>query len=80
MYVFKALLFSKNPKIVYQLLDVVNFYVKHDTQYQKEILDPSIILWMLKILQKHRKDRDLCLLAAKTILRVVSNHMIEFDY
>lgn len=33
MYVFKALLFIKNPKIVYQLLDVVNFYVKHETQY-----------------------------------------------
>ena len=74
MYVFKALLFSKNPKIVYQLLDVVNFYVMHETQYQKEILDPSIILWMLKILHKHRKDRDLCLLAAKTILRVLTNH------
>jgi hypothetical protein len=35
---------------------------------------------MLKILHKHRKDRDLCLFAAKTILRVVSNHHIEFDY
>lgn len=33
MYVFKALLFSKNPKIVYQLLDVVNFYVMHETLY-----------------------------------------------
>ena len=33
MYVFKALFFTRNPKIVYQLLDVVNFYIKHETPY-----------------------------------------------
>lgn len=35
---------------------------------------------MLKILQKHRKDAELSLLTAKTILRVVANHQIEFEY
>ena len=35
---------------------------------------------MLKILQKHRLDSELCLLTAKTILRVVANHQIEFEY
>jgi len=80
MYVFKALLFSTNPKIVYQLLDVVNFYVRHQTPYQSQIIDPAIILWMLKVLQKHRQDQDLCLFAAKTILRVVTYHPIEFNY
>jgi hypothetical protein len=56
MFVFKALLFTKDRKILYRLLDVVNFYIKHDTQMQFEIVEPSIILWMLKILDKHRSD------------------------
>lgn len=80
MHVFKALLFTTNPRILYQLLDVVNFYVRHPTPYQHEIIQPSTILWMLKILDKHKTDRELCLFAAKTILRVVSNHQVDFDY
>jgi uncharacterized protein YejL (UPF0352 family) len=35
---------------------------------------------MLKILVKYRQDPDLSLLAAKTILKVVDNHQIIFDY
>ena len=35
---------------------------------------------MLKILVKYRSDPDLSLLAAKTILKVVDNHQIIFDY
>lgn len=80
MFVFKALLYTKNRRILYQLLDVINFYIKHETPYQKEVIDPSIILWMLQILDNHRHDQDLCLLAAKTVLKVVDNHQIIFDY
>ena len=33
MYVFKALLYSKERRILYQLLDVINFYIKHETPH-----------------------------------------------
>lgn len=74
MYVFTALLYSQNRRILYQLLDVVNFYIMHETPYQEKVINPSIILWMLKIIDMHKEDADLCLLAAKTILKVVNNH------
>ena len=80
MYVFMALLCSQNRRILYQLLDVVNFYIMHETPYQEKVINPSIILWMLKIIDQHKDDADLCLLAAKTILKVVNNHQIVFDY
>jgi hypothetical protein len=35
---------------------------------------------MLRILDNHRSDRFLCLLAAKTILKVVNIHSVVFDY
>lgn len=35
---------------------------------------------MLKIIDTHKEDADLCLLAAKTVLKVVNNHQIVFDY
>ena len=35
---------------------------------------------MLEILDTHRQDKDLCLLAAKTVLKVVDNHQIVFEY
>ena len=47
MYVFKALLYSNNRRILYQLLDVINFYIKHETPYQKDVINPNTILWML---------------------------------
>ena len=47
---------------------------------QFEIIEPSIILWMLRILDNHRSDQYLCLLAAKTVLKVVENHSVVFDY
>lgn len=31
--VLKSLLFSHNPRIVYRILDIVNFYVKHETPF-----------------------------------------------
>ena len=80
MFVFKALLFTKNRRILYQLLDVINFYIAHSTPYQSEVINPSTILWMLEILDTHRQDKDLCLLAAKTVLKVVDNHQIVFEY
>jgi len=80
MYVFKALLYTKNRRILYQLLDVINFYIKHATPYQSDVINPDTILWMLKIIDTHREDSDLCLLAAKTVLKVVNNHQIVFDY
>ena len=80
MYVFKALLYSKNRKILYQLLDVINFYIKHETPHYKDVINPSTILWMLQIIDTHSEDEDLCLLAARTVLKVVNNHQIEFDY
>ena len=33
MYVFKALLYTENRRILYYLLDVVNFYVTQKTNY-----------------------------------------------
>ena len=35
---------------------------------------------MLQIIDTHKEDSDLCLLAAKTVLKVVNNHQIVFDY
>lgn len=35
---------------------------------------------MLTIIDTHKEDYDLCLLAAKTVLKVVNNHQIVFDY
>ena len=80
MFVFKALLFSKRRRILYRLLDVINFYVSHRTTHQHEVLEPMIVLWMLSILEKHRQDSQLCLLAARTLLKLVDNHQITFDY
>lgn len=80
MYVFKALLYSKNRRILYQLLDVINFYIKHETPYQLDVINSETILWMLQIIDTHKDDHDLCLLAAKTMLKVVDNHQIVFDY
>jgi hypothetical protein len=74
MFVFESLLYTKNQQILYQLLDVVNFYIKHETPFQPKVIHASIILWMLKILVKYRSDPDLSLLAAKTILKVVDSH------
>ena len=80
MFVFKSLIFTKDRKILYRLLDIVNFYIKHETPIQFEIIEPSIILWMLRILDNHRSDQNLCLLAAKIVLKIVENHTIDFDY
>lgn len=74
MFVFKALLYTKNRRILYQLIDVINFYIKHETPYQKDVINPSTILWLLQIIDTHKADHDLCLLAAKTVLKVVNNH------
>jgi len=35
---------------------------------------------MLQILDHARQDRALCLLVAKTVLKIVDNHQILFDY
>ena len=59
---------------------MINFYIAHSTPYQAEVINPSTILWMLEILDTHRQDKDLCLLAAKTVLKVVDNHQIVFEY
>ena len=59
---------------------MINFYIKHETPYQDDVINPSTILWMLKIIDTHKEDQDLCLLAAKTVLKVVNNHQIVFDY
>jgi len=67
-------------RILYLLLDVVNFYIKHNTEYQKDIINAGTILWMLTILDKNGKDQDLSLLVAKSVLRIVDNHQILFDY
>lgn len=47
MYLFKALMFTKSSSILYQLLDVINFYIKYETEFQKEIINAQTILWML---------------------------------
>ena len=47
MYLFKALMFTKSSSILYQLLDVINFYIKYETDFQKEIINAQTILWML---------------------------------
>lgn len=47
MFVFQALLYSKNRRILYLLLDVINFYIKHDTEYQDKVINAATILWML---------------------------------
>lgn len=62
------------------LLDVVNFYIKHPTEYQKEVINAATILWMLQILDRNGQDRELCLFVAKSVLRIVDNHQIVFDY
>lgn len=80
MFVFQALLYSRNVRILYLLLDVVNFYIKHPTEYQKEVINAATILWMLQILDRNGQDRELCLLVAKSVLRIVDNHQIVFDY
>ena len=74
MFVFQALLYSKNRRILYLLLDVINFYIKHATEYQDKVINAATILWMLQILDHSRKDRALCLLVAKTVLKIVDNH------
>ena len=33
MFVFESLLYTKNQRILYQLLDIVNFYIKNKTQF-----------------------------------------------
>ena len=35
---------------------------------------------MLSIIDTHKDDYDLCLLAAKTVLKVVTNHQIVFEH
>jgi len=47
MFVFQALLYSKNRIILYLLLDVINFYIKHPTPYQDKVINAATILWML---------------------------------
>jgi hypothetical protein len=47
MFVFQALLYSKNRRILYLLLDVINFYIKHATEYQDKVINAATILWML---------------------------------
>lgn len=56
MFVFESLLYTKNQRILYQLLDIVNFYINHKTQYQSKVINAQIILWMLEILCKQGKD------------------------
>ena len=79
MYLFKALMFTKSSSILYQLLDVINFYIKYETEFQKEIINAQTILWMLQIIEQQNRDKDLCLIAAKTVLLAVNHHKIVFD-
>ena len=80
MYVFKALLYTENRRILYYLLDVVNFYVTQKTNYQGHVICPDTILWILELISKYKHDKELALFVAKTVLRIVNNHQIAFDY
>lgn len=46
----------------------------------EEILNPSTILWLLKIIVKFRHKKPLCLNASQALLNIVSCHQIVFDY
>lgn len=79
--VFYSLMHTRNPKILLRMLKVINFYIHQDTsQFQKQIIDPQTILWMLEILEHQREEKYLCCCTSSTLLSIVSKHEIHFFY
>jgi len=79
--VFMALKHTRDPKILKKLLRVIKFYINQDdSQFQKEIINPHTILWMLEIMEHQRTEKYLCCLTSSTLLSIVSKHEIHFDY
>ncbi|CDW78052.1 UNKNOWN [Stylonychia lemnae] len=80
IYVFHALKFSKDHIILLKILKVIKFYIKHNSPMQKEVINPDTILWLLEILEQHKSKKLLGCKASRTLLQIVSEHQIVFDY
>ena len=80
MSLFQALKHAKSRSILKKVLEVIIFYNKTSTTIQKDIINPDTILWLLNMIEDHKGDKKLCFLAAKTLLAIVSDHEIIFDY
>lgn len=50
--VFHSLMHLKNPKFLQKMLEIINFYINQDqSPFQKMVIDPQTILWMLEIME-----------------------------
>lgn len=83
--VFFALKLCKIPEILCQLVDVVNFYSNHESEYQSEFINSETILWLLRVIDDHlanksKINRFLCCLCSLTLLGIVDKHNVEISY
>lgn len=51
MYVFKSLKHSKNTEVLDKLMKVIRFYIKYNSPYQVQIINPDTILWLLEVVR-----------------------------
>ena len=82
---FFALKLCKIPEILCQLVDVVNFYSNHESEYQSEFINSETILWLLRVIDDHlgnrsRINRFLCCLCSLTLLGIVDKRDVEISY
>lgn len=62
-----------------KMLKVIAFYLNCDSsKYQKQIIEPQMILWMLEIIEFKKDEKYLCCLTASILLNIVSKHEIHF--
>jgi hypothetical protein len=64
-----------------KLLKVIKFYItQSDSPYQKSIIEPQTILWMLEMMESQRYQKYLCCVSASVLLKIVTQHEIHFNY
>ena len=72
---------SKNPNFLQKMLKIINFYINCDeSKYQRKVIDPQTILWMLEVMEQQKSEKYLCCLTAATLLSIVSKHEIHFHH
>lgn len=54
--VFQTLKHAQDKNILFKVLKVIKHYIHFASPFQKEVISPDTILWLLKILKKHEQD------------------------
>ena len=92
--IFKSLSQTKKPDVLCKLLQVIQFYSENFQESDqiinspawkrrygwREIIDPTTIIWLLKLIKNSIKDKYLSCLSSLTLLQLVERHSFTISY